>query len=278
MKYLLVLILSFVIFGTASVIAAPSVGVSNDPCREVPIEATAVHQAASNPYEQWMRDWLSLDWGQRCRYAVENAALPKAPHSRVIFLGDSITEGWKSFAPTLFAGDTLNRGISGQTTEQMLVRLRTDVIDLHPTVLHIMAGTNDIAGNIGPTSLAHIQGNIATIVELARAHGIAIVLASIPPAASFWWRPELRPSGNIALMNQWLRGYAAREHLVYADYYGAIEGDHGGLKPEYSDDGAHPNAAGYAVMTPIARASIRKALGASSSRPTTSPAASPAVP
>ena len=114
-----------------------------------------------------------------------NAALPKASHSRVIFLGDSITEGWKGLDPTLFVGDTLDRGISGQTTEQMLVRLRTDVIDLHPAALHIMAGTNDIAGNMGPTSLALIQGNIATIVELARAHGIAIVLASISPALTF---------------------------------------------------------------------------------------------
>lgn len=102
MKFWLVLAFPFVIFGTVSVIVAPSVGVSNDPCREVPVEATALHQAASNPYEQWMHDWLSLDWGQRCRYGVENAALPKASHSRVIFLGDSITEGWKSSAPTLF--------------------------------------------------------------------------------------------------------------------------------------------------------------------------------
>ena len=274
MKYRTALLALYATCGSVSVLAAPSVGVSDAPCREVPIEASAAHQAASNPYEKWMHDWLSLDWGQRCRYGAENAALPKASHSRVIFLGDSITEGWKGLDPTLFVGDTLDRGISGQTTEQMLVRLRTDVIDLHPVILHIMAGTNDIAGNIGPTSLALIQGNIATIVELARAHGIAIVVASIPPALSFWWRPEVRPSASIATMNQWLRNYAAREHLVYADYYSALEDGHGGLKPAFSDDGAHPNAAGYAVMTPIARAAIRKALGAWTSRPAVGPALS----
>lgn len=272
MKYWLVLLLSYSIFDTVSVIAAPSIGVSDDPCREVPIKATAAHQAASNPYEKWLHDWLSLDWGQRCRYGVENAALPKATRSRVIFLGDSITEGWKSSSPTLFVGDTLDRGISGQTTEQMLVRLRADVIDLHPAVLHIMAGTNDIAGNTEPTSLAIIQGNITTIVELARAHRIAIVLASIPPALTFSWRPDLRPSANIAIMNHWLRNYAAREHLVYADYYSVLEDGHGGLKAAFSHDGVHPNAAGYAAMTPIAREAIRKALAARSSRSAPSPA------
>jgi lysophospholipase L1-like esterase len=239
---------------------APAVGVRADPCAGVPIAPTAAHRASGDPYQSWMHDWLGLDWGQKCRYARENAALPPASPRRVVFLGDSITESWASFEPDFFVNDVVDRGISGQTTPQMLVRLRADVLELHPAAVHIMAGTNDVAGNTGPTSLADIQGNIASMVEQARAHGIRVILASIPPAAAIPWRPQVQPMAAIAAMNDWLRRYAAHEHLVYADYYSVLSDGRGGLKSELSPDGVHPNEAGYAVMRPLAAAAIRQAL------------------
>jgi lysophospholipase L1-like esterase len=237
----------------------PDIGVSRDPCARVPIEPTAAHKAAADPYESWMSEWLALDWGQLCRYRRENAALPPPSRSRVVFLGDSITEGWKNLDPEFFGRDILDRGISGQTTAQMLVRFRTDVLELRPAVVHIMAGTNDVAGNTGPTSLAIIQGNIMSMVEQARLHGIQVILASIPPAATFTWQPEIQPAQTIAAMNTWLRSYATREHLVFVDYYSALSDGQGGFKAVLSADGVHPNAAGYAVMRPLARAGLERA-------------------
>jgi lysophospholipase L1-like esterase len=196
--------------------AGRPVGVSADPCARVPIEPAPAHEAAANPYESWMSEWLALDWGQQCRYRRENAALSPPSRSRVVFLGDSITEGWKSLDPDFFVPDILDRGISGQTTAQMLVRFRADVLDLRPQVVHIMAGTNDIAGNTGATSLAIIQGNMMSMVEQARCHGITVILASIPPAAQFAWRQDIQPAATIAAMNAWLRSYAKRELLLGA--------------------------------------------------------------
>lgn len=241
--------------------AGPDIGVSEQPCRSVPVQPTAAHKASADPYQSWMKDWLSLDWGQLCRYQQENAALPPTTGTRVVFLGDSITEGWKNLQPEFFGPDRLDRGISGQTTEQMLVRFRADVIDLHPAVVQIMAGTNDIAGNGGSTSLAIIQENIASMAEQARAHGAHVIIASILPAARFGWRPQLQPAASIAAMNDWLRGYAAREHYIYVDYYAALNDGHGGLKAALADDGVHPNIAGYAAMRPLAEAALRQALG-----------------
>ncbi len=240
--------------------AAPTIGVSGQPCLGVPAQPTAAHKASADPYQSWMHEWLSLDWGQSCRYQDENATLPPPTRARVVFLGDSITDGWINLDPELFTHDRLDRGISGQTTAQMLVRFRADVIDLHPAVVHIMAGTNDIAGNMGPTSLATIQGNIASMAELARAHGAHVILASITPTVQYGWRPQLRPAAAIAAMNEWLRGYAAREHFTYVDYFAVLEDGHGAFKPELADDGVHPNAAGYAVMRPLAEAAIARAL------------------
>jgi lysophospholipase L1-like esterase len=242
--------------------ARPAVGVTSRPCADVPVAPTAAHQATADPYQSWMREWLGLDWGQRCRYQRENAALPPASPARVVFLGDSITEAWALFEPDFFGPDALNRGISGQTTAQMLVRLRPDVLDLHPAVVHIMAGTNDIAGNTGPTSLADIQGNIASMVEQIRAHGARVILASVPPAAKIPWRAEVSPLASVAAMNDWLRHYAEREHLIYADYTAVLDDGHGGLKHDLSEDGVHPNAAGYSMMRPLAAAAIRQALAA----------------
>ncbi len=200
------------------------------------------------------------DWSQRCRYWDENAHLPPASTERVVFIGDSITEAWREADPELFTNDTLNRGISGQTSDQMVLRFRSDVIDLAPSIVHIMAGTNDVAGNTGPTSLSIFQGNIRSMVEAALLHHIRVVLASVLPAERIPWRTEIeRPADTIAAMNNWLRSYAQCEHLVFVDYAGALEDGQGGIKPKLSTDGVHPAVAAYAVMTPLARAAIARA-------------------
>jgi lysophospholipase L1-like esterase len=227
--------------------AAPAevrVGVVADPCRGVP--------QASTP----------LDWSQRCRYSRENSQLPPPSPGRVVFMGDSITEAWKAAGPHLFVNDILDRGISGQTTEQMIVRFRADVIDLKPRVVHIMAGTNDIAGNTGPTSLHIIQGNIKSMVEQAQLHHIKVVLASILPAVRFPWRAEIKPAATIATMNRWLRKCAECAHIVFVDYYDVLNDGSGGLNRSFSEDGVHPNAAGYTAMTPLARAALAQAMSA----------------
>ncbi len=231
-------------------------GVSMQPCRGVPIEPGDRHKASANVYASWMHEWLSLDWSQRCRYQEDNLALPAASARRVVFIGDSITEGWKALDPAFFNDTVIDRGISGQTTAQMLLRFRSDVLELHPALVHIMAGTNDIAGNTGPTSLAIIEGNIATMVELARAHGIGVILASVPPAAHFGWRPDIEPLASIATLNLWLRNYAQQQQLTYVDYYSALSDSTGAFKSTLSEDGVHPNAAGYAQMKPLALAAI----------------------
>jgi len=242
--------------------ATPAVGVAADPCVGVPVQPAAAHKAAKDTYEAWMHDWLSLDWGQRCRYRAENAALPPAGAQRVVLIGDSITEGWKEQHASYFGPQRVDRGISGQVTEQMIVRMRSDVLELEPAVVHIMAGTNDVAGNRGPTTIALIEGNLATMAELSRAHGIRVVLAAVPPAAGFPWQPGLRPAGDIRTVNAWLRDYARREHFTWVDYGAVLDDGAGGLRKEYSGDGVHPNAAGYAAMELLFEAAVTKALAA----------------
>jgi len=206
---------------------------------------------------------LHTDWADFAHYASANAALPaadpKAP--RVVFMGDSITEFWKVRDPGFFERPGyVDRGVSGQTTPQMLVRFRADVVALKPRVVHIMGGANDVAGNTGPESLETIEAMIASMVEIAKANRIRVVLASVPPAADFSWRKGLQPGPKIVALNAWLKAYAAREGLVYADYFTALTDGADGMRGEYSKDGVHPTPAGYAVMDPIAAAAIAKAL------------------
>ncbi|WP_334161807.1 SGNH/GDSL hydrolase family protein [Phenylobacterium sp.] len=203
------------------------------------------------------------DWANLCRYRADNAATPppRSDQPRVVFMGDSITEGWRRFDPDFFeANGYLGRGISGQTTPQMLVRFQPDVIALKPRVAHLMAATNDIAGNTGPTTLQAVQDNIVAMTTLARANGVRMVLAAVPPAADFPWRKGMEPAPKIAELNAWLKAYAAREGLVFVDY-GEVLGDAAGaMRPEFSRDGVHPNPAGYAAMQPLARRAIAEAL------------------
>lgn len=194
------------------------------------------------------------DWANISAYRGMNAELManRAESSRVIFMGDSITESWAAQGANPFSTHGfVNRGISGQTTSQMLLRFRADVIDLKPKTVVIVAGTNDIAGNAGPMSQEMIVGNIASMAELARAHGIRVMLASVLPAAAFPWAPQIRPAGRIVEINRLIRRYAERNQFGYIDFFGAMADANDGMRKEYSADGVHPNAAGYAVMNRI---------------------------
>lgn len=194
------------------------------------------------------------DWQNLAAYRGKNAELhaKRTESSRVVFMGDSITESWGATKsnPFLLRG-FINRGISGQTTPQMLLRFRADVIDLKPKIVVILAGTNDIAGNTGPATQEMIAGNIASMAELARAHGIRVMLGSVLPAAAFPWAPHVRPATRIVELNRWIRRYAEENRFSYIDYHGAMADAQMGMRKEYSDDGVHPNAAGYTVMNQI---------------------------
>jgi lysophospholipase L1-like esterase len=206
------------------------------------------------------------DYGDLSRYRKANEALgsPQAGEQRVVFFGDSITDIWD--LNKYFPGKGyINRGIGGQTTEQMLVRFREDVVNLHPAVVVILAGTNDIAGNTGPETLEQIEGDFETMVEVARVNHIRVVLSSLTPENGT--RPEwmtftlLRPPQEIVQLNDWIRQYCKAQGLVYLDYYSAMADAQGRMKPELTRDGLHPSAEGFAVMAPLADRAIREALG-----------------
>jgi len=185
---------------------------------------------------------------------------PAEPH-RVVFLGDSITEGWK--IAEFFPGKPyVNRGVSGQTTSQMLVRTFPDVIDLHPAVVIILAGTNDIAANNGPETMQMVEENIQAISELSQKHGIKVILCSVLPVSNYTNQPQTprHPPAQIVALNKWLHDYAGRTGALYCDYYSALVDQRVFLKQGYSEDGLHPNANGYGLMAPLAEASIEKAL------------------
>lgn len=200
------------------------------------------------------------DWPWLCRYRAENAAIDPSHPPQAVFIGDSITEFWGARDPSFFAGRFLDRGISGQTSPQILLRFMADVVALHPRVVHIMAGTNDIAGNTGPNAPIDFKNNIRAMVTLARASHIAVVIGSILPSDHFNWQPALRPAPRIVELNGWLRDYAKAEGAVYADYYAALAGPQGELPPAFSKDGVHPEPAGYALMRPVAERAIAEAM------------------
>lgn len=190
------------------------------------------------------------DWPNLCQYRLANAALKRSP--RVVFIGDSITENWVTGDPRLFGDDVIGRGISGQTSPQILLRFFQDVIELRPQIVHIMAGTNDVAGNTGRTTEQDFRNNIIAMVDLARAHHIQVALASILPASGFSWKPGLKPASTIVELNKWLRNFASKNHIRYIDYYSVLATAQGGFIPELSNDGVHPNRDGYEVMRALA--------------------------
>jgi acyl-CoA thioesterase I len=216
-----------------------------------------------SPYQREVEERLHNDWAYLARFREENARLgpPARGDNRVVFMGDSITEGWGP-PDRFFAGKPyVNRGISGQTTPQMLIRFRPDVIDLKPKVVVILAGTNDIAGNTGPMTPKMTEDNLMSMVDLAKVNGIRVVIASVLPAYDFPWRPGLEPAPKIAALNAWIKEYAERNRIVYLDYYTAMVDNRQGLRAELTSDGVHPNEAGYAVMAPLAEEAIAQALG-----------------
>ena len=206
------------------------------------------------------------DFGQLARYRDANAALrPPAPNEkRIVFFGDSITDLWK--LADYFPGKPyINRGIGGQTTPQMLVRFRQDVIEVHPKVVVILAGTNDIAGNTGPMRLEDIEANYQSLAELARAGHIRVVFASVLPVHNYTLKSKdyfaQRPPEKILALNRWLKGYCGETGDLYLDYFSALVDEKGLLKRDLAEDGLHPNDAGYKIMAPLAEAAIGKALG-----------------
>jgi lysophospholipase L1-like esterase len=218
--------------------------------------------------ERWRESRIPTfmnDFGELNRYREANAQLktPSPGENRVVFFGDSITDAWKLDA--YFPGKGyINRGISGQTTPQMLIRFRQDVIDLSPKVVVILAGTNDIAGNTGPMTIEQIEENYASLAELARAHSMRVIFSSVTPIHNYAPQRQTmflqRSPEQISELNRWLRNYCEQNKIIYLDYFSAMVDSHGMMKENLADDGLHPNDAGYRVMAPLADAAITKAL------------------
>ena len=243
--------------------------VSPPPVQQSPEQAAASEPAPSSEQQKLQtelaRDRKTLaDWPNLGRFRTENATLPAVAvnQDRVVFMGDSITDFWGRTRGQFFPGKPyVNRGISGQTTPQMLIRFRSDVIALRPRVVVILAGTNDLAGNTGPESLEDIEANLASMVELAQSHQIHVVLSSLLPVCDYI-KPQTarRPPTQIIALNDWMKQYCAQKGLIYLDYFTPMLDEHGMLKKELTIDGLHPNEAGYGVMGPLASAAVADAL------------------
>src|SRR5947209_7063136 len=247
------------VFLVLCVVSASEQSVSTDPCAE--------GKAQAGRAESRLKDWPAL-----ARYRNENATVapPAKNENRVVFMGDSITDLWDEprFGGFFPGKPYIDRGISGQTTPQMLLRFRADVIALKPKVVVILAGTNDIASNTGPMPIGAIEDNLASMSELARAHGIRVVLSSILPISDYEKNKEgkpiirsvQRPPDEIKALNEWMKRYVSENGLTYLDYFSAMVDDKGFLKEDLSEDGLHPNAKGYAIMSPLAEQAIVAAL------------------
>jgi lysophospholipase L1-like esterase len=239
----------FVCFAGLILLATTAAQQPADPC--------AALKENQKEMESTLRDWPNL-----AKYRDDDARLgaPAKGESRVVFMGDSITESW-ALADFFASKPYVNRGISGQTTPQMLLRFRQDVIALQPRVVVILAGTNDIAENTGPITLEAIEDNLMSMVDVAKRNGIRVVFSSLVPAFQYPWRPELAPVEKIRVLNDWIKDYAAKEGLIFLDYYSALANEKRGLRAELTEDGVHPNKAGYAIMAPLAEKAIAAALG-----------------
>lgn len=203
------------------------------------------------------------DWADLNKYHAQNALLQplKYGQKRIVFMGDSITEFWSTIYPDFFSGKLyVNRGISGQTTPQMLIRFSADVIALKPNLVVILAGTNDIAENTGPSTLEMIANTIFSMAELAKTHGILVILCSVLPVYNYPWRTGLQPAEKIVKLNKMIKKYAEQNNCLYLDYYSAMVNENKGMKSTYADDGVHPNILGYEIMAPLAEKAIRMVL------------------
>jgi lysophospholipase L1-like esterase len=204
------------------------------------------------------QDWANLKKFKKENYEIMNSSVKK---DYIVFMGNSITEGWLAYHPEFFEENPyINRGIGGQTTSQMVLRFKQDVIDLKPSVVVILAGINDIAQNTGPISIEMIAENIKSMAESAKANQIQVVLCSVLPAIDFSWRPGLEPAEKVMQLNRLINNYAKNNHIVYVDYFSAMVDTSNGLKKELGTDTVHPNKNGYLVMEPLVREGIKKAL------------------
>lgn len=246
MKHTILLVTIFTAFSITINAQTPS---------PTPLDANAEKQRADR-LQARLNDFANF---ARYRDANMKISPPAKDEDRVVFMGDSITDSWK--LEEYFAGKPyLNRGISGQTTSQMLIRFRPDVIELKPKVVVILAGTNDIAGNTGPSTLEMIEDNLMAMTEIAREHGIRVVLSSVLPVYDYPWKPGLQPAPKIIALNAWMRRYADEVGETYLDYHTAMADARGGLPTAIAGDGVHPNEAGYRIMGPLVEAAIGRAL------------------
>jgi lysophospholipase L1-like esterase len=227
----------------------------------------AVPPAQMEGYRRMQEAARARDFANVCRFRADNAALVQVRRPRVVFMGDSITEAWSLGDPSLFAPDVIDRGISGQTSPQMVLRFYQDVIALHPEVVHIMAGTNDVAGNTEPSTAEDYKNNIRAMVDMAEMNGIKVILASIPPMDRLYWQPDFRPAEVVRELNAWLRQFAAERRLVFADYYAVLSSATGSMKPEFTNDGVHPTYPGYAAMRPVFDASFTRTTSSAGAPP-----------
>ena len=259
----LVVAMSLGLFATVGWAQTGSVSGGQEPAAIDPIYTAPA--ASLTPQQIAGMQKLGADWPQLGRYRADNEKLgpPAAGEQRVVFYGDSITDAWgrRGDETKFFPGKPyVNRGISGQTTAQMLVRFRQDVVDLQPKVVLILAGTNDIAGNTGLSTLKMIEDNFESMDEIAKANHIQVILSSVLPVSDYPWRRGLHPADKVRELNAWLKSYAAKRGDVYLDYYAAMTNADGGLDAKLASDGVHPTAAGYAIMAPLAEKAIAKAL------------------
>ena len=262
---------SVALAGVLSTASLPAQAPAAAPQAQTPTVAQPATQSkpAEAPLSEWQRQFnerLLVDYGWLARFKEADLALapPAKGEDRVVFMGDSITQAWKiEGSDGYFPGRPyINRGISGQTTPQMLVRFRQDVIDLKPKVVVILAGINDIAGNTGPMTLEQTEDNLASMAELAAANHIRVVLCSVLPAFDFPWKPGMTPAPKVLALNAWIKAYAAQMGHVYVDLHTAMKDERDGLPARLSYDGVHPLPAGYALMSPLVEAGIQKALKA----------------
>ncbi|HEX3886876.1 MAG TPA: GDSL-type esterase/lipase family protein [Phenylobacterium sp.] len=215
--------------------------------------------AASAPERAKLDAWREKnDFADLCRFRAEDERLMKQGGVRVVFLGDSITELWRAADPEFFNDRIVNRGISGQTSSQLLLRFEQDVIALRPKAVHIMIGTNDVAGNNGPERPEDLKNNLRAMVALAKAQHIGVILAAIPPASVISWRPAIHPAAQIRDLNAWIAGFAKAQGAGFVDYGLVLAGPDGGMKPALTRDGVHPVKAGYELMRPIAQAAMAR--------------------
>ncbi len=213
-------------------------------------------------WNQWFHGWFGRDFGMLDYYRDDNSTLLASGEPvNIVFMGDSITEGWHDKRPQFFTRGRIDRGIGGQTTSQMVLRMFSDVVELKPRAVHIMAGTNDIAGNTGPMTAAMTEDNFRAMVDIAQRQGIKVLIASIPPAASFPWAPQVATRPRIAELNRWLERYAHETAATWVDYRPVLDDGTGAMKPGLASDGVHPTEAGYDAMATVIEPILHRVLG-----------------